>query len=441
MANCISLDDALKLVYHRGKLMGSMPVGSMLLVKASKKEAEALLIDGVTICVHNTHDNFVIGGTKEKILQQVLVLEANQITYRKLKVSHAYHTSMMENVLAAYKKVLSEVEFKPLEGTKIFSTFTGDIVESELFCSPQYWLDQIIHPVKFCDAIENTMRYFSNPVFIEAGPGSGLSSFVKSIATEQANMVVLLPKPSKDKRNNLKQAIAKLYAKGVLFQLPKNQAGKRISLPGYSFAKNYFWKPKLNIGYVDFESIKTSYHNTNTNYQSNRLKTSIEIKTQKSDEISKETLEELHKIQEQYTNEIKKLFSSEKEEIVSVIEVMYDEVRIAEEENASIQNEGNTERNTSSVFVAPATENEKIIATYWEDILGYNPAGVLDNYFEVGGNSLLATQLINKIIQKTGVEISIAEVLTYDTIKDLALLVDEKQWLRDEKEFSNEIVL
>ena len=150
----------------------------------------------------------------------------------------------------------------------------------------------------------------------------------------------------------------------------------------------------------------------------------------------------MHELQTNYTNEIKKLFASENGEVISGIEVLYDEVLVKQDEDDSATaNKGNSERKTSSVFVAPVTENEKIIAIYWETILGYSPAGVLDNYFEVGGNSLLATQLINKIIQKTGIEISIAEVLSYNTIKDLALLVEEKQWLGDEKEFSNEIVI
>ncbi len=443
IAGCISLEDALKLVYHRGRLMGGMQGGAMVLVRDTKEKMNSVLLDSVSICATNAHDNLVIGGTIEDIQQQCKLFELNNIKYRKLKVSHAYHTSMMQEVLAEYEQVLSEVIFKHSD-LKIFSTHTGGLVAPDLFCSKQYWLDQIIKPVEFLDAVEDIMNYLSNPLFIEVGPGNGLSAFIKSIFVQEVNTISILPRPSKNNNDlsNFYKAKALLCAKGVVFESPEIPKGKRIPLPGYAFSKNYFWKPQLNVSYSDFNEIKKSYHHKNDTYISDRLRSSVEIKITDKAKIQDKVLDRLSNLHTQYISDIKNIFSSEGETIQDLIEVLYDEVSL-DKVDSSLRgaNKIDKKRSLSSVFVEPVTDIEKSIAEHWKTILGYQPIGVLDDYFEVGGNSLLATQLINKIVKDTGVELTIAEVLANSTIKDLALLIDEKQWLKNDVELSGELLI
>lgn len=443
IVGCISIEDALKLVFHRGRLMGSMPEGDMVLVRMAEEDLKPLLLDTISICVYNTKKNLVIGGSTEDINQQVKVFEMNEIKYRKLTVSHAYHTYMMEGALEAYAKVLSTVEFKAFEA-KVFSTSTGKLISSELFCTEKYWLDQIMNPVRFSDAIENIVNHISNPIFIEVGPGSGLSSFVKKIFGQQANTINLLPKPTKKDTDleNFGKAKAMLYAKGLVFDLPEAHSGKRIPLPTYVFSKNYFWKPKTSIRYGSFNEIKDSYHNTTESFKRDRLKCSIELDIKDKEEISEELLSNLNNLHSKYIADLKLLFPEEEEKVNNVIELLYDEVLKSTSENTLANaNEQNTTRNVSSIFVEPSTAVEKSIAKHWGETLGYQPVGVLDNYFEVGGNSLLATQLINKIVKEFEIELSIADVLSHKTIKDLAVLIDEKKWLRSEEQLSDEIVI
>ena len=442
IVDCIALEDALRLVYHRGRLMGMMPTGDMVLVKMTEEELRPILLDSITICAFNAADNLVVGGTSAAVKQQIMLFEQQQVKYKKLRVSHAYHTSMMDNVLKEYEAVLDKVSFKPFTG-KVFSTYTGALVSPELFSSRQYWLDQIINPVKFSEAAKEAMNALSNPVFIEVGPGSGLTSFVRSIFDQQANTVNLLLK-SADQENGLNsfyEGKALLCAKGLVFDLPESHQGKRISLPGYVFAKNYFWKPQKNIRFNDFEEIKESYHFTNEKYLAGSLKSSIEIQINKGNELSEEQLGRLNKLHTEYLEEVKKLFSGEPEKVEHVIELLCSDVSFKEDTLSSGGEEFNKSRNRNSVFVEPTTQTEKDIARDWGLILGYQPVGILDNYFEVGGNSLLATQLINKIMKDTGIELTIAEVLSYNTVKDLAGLVEEKKWLNSDAKLSNELVI
>ena len=442
IVGCIALEDALKLVYHRGRLMGMMPEGAMVLVQLPKDDLSPLLIDGVAICVFNVDDSLVIGGSKEAIEKQILLFEQNQVKYKKLRVSHAYHTQMMEPVLADYEAILAEIEFKKFD-TKIFSTLTGDLVKPEQFCTSKYWLDQIIQPVKYFDAVKDAVGYLSNPVFIEIGPGSGLSSFIKNILGQEASTINLLPKSSKKEEtlNSFYKGKALLCAKGMVFQLPEVHSGKRVPLPGYTFRKDYFWKPKLNVSYKDFNELKASFHHRDKRYFSDRLRSSIEIQVNKNG-LSDEMLDRLDQIHQQYLKDIKQLFSSEGNKIDDVIEVFYDDTSFeVKGQKKSTSNGLNKRRSVNNVFVKPKTETEVKIAKYWGIILGYQPVGILDNYFEVGGNSLLATQLINQIMKEMGVEITIDEVLSNNTVKDLAALVEEKEWLNSDAKLSNELLI
>lgn len=444
---CISLEDALTLVYHRGRLMGMMPEGGMLLIRLDKEELADIMLDTLSICADNGPNNIVIGGSVEDVRQQSLLFDINNIPYKKLAVSHAYHTQMMHNMLEEYETYLSSVAFNPFE-TKIYSTYTGKEVDSKTFCSKDYWLQQIMQPVQFSQAVENLSKNISNPIFVEVGPGGGLSHFVASIQGQDSTRIQLLPKTTDKKllALSVSKAKAMLYAKGVQFEEPEVavRSGKRISLPGYVFSKNYFWKPSLQVNYDTVEAIEEGYHYSNEEYQSERLTTSVEIVLNEQEQLSKEQLNAINNLHAQYLKDIKEVVNLKDEALQNAVSVFYRDNTASTKGDVEVSSKiGNKGRNLNTVFVAPTTEEELQITTYWEEILGYKPAGILDNYFEVGGNSLLATQLINKIAQEFEIELSISEVLTNNTIKELALIVAEKKWLskEDEEDFANELII
>jgi len=341
-------------------------------------------------------------------------LNANNIDHIRLRVSHAYHTPMMNNVLEAYSEILSDVIFKPFN-TRIFSTYTGGLVTPELFCSKQYWLDQIVNPVKFLDAVLQVPDYISNPTFIEVGPGNGLSSFIKKIFKQHASTVNLLQKSS----GSIYEARALLCAKGLVFDLPEAHEGRRIPMPGYVFSKNYFWKPALNIHYNDFKEIGESYHYTSDQFKGDRIRTSVELKIADNSEIPDEVLDRLNELHTQYIQDIKNLFSSGDQRVHDRIEVLY--------EDTSFNKDEEDLPNVSSVFVKPTTDIEKSIAGFWGSVLGYQPVGILDNYFEVGGNSLLATKLMTRLSDEFDMELSFKELSECLNIQELAALVESKR--------------
>lgn len=429
IVGCISLEDALKLVYHRGRLMGMMPEGAMLLVRASETELNTLLLDSISVCALNASNNIVVGGTVSDIQEQGVLFSINNIEYVKLKVSHAYHTPMMAGVLDAYHQILLEVKFN-LFDDQVFSTYTGGLVAPELFCSEQYWLDQIMHPVKFLDAVLQVPHYVANPTFIEVGPGSGLSSFIKAVFGQQASTVHLLPKPSATNSSftGFSQVRALLFAKGITFSLPETHEGRRISLPGYVFSKKYFWKPKIHVQYQDFKAINSSFHHRDEKYICERFVTSMELQITGKNDIPEETLNQLNDLHTQYIRDVKALFPSEDQKINNRIEVLYEDTSLnIKDEPSPDAGKPAKKRNISNEFLAPETAIESRIATYWGGVLGYNPVGVLDNYFEVGGNSLLATKLMSRLSDEFELQLTFRELSECLTIRELGALVESKK--------------
>lgn len=412
IAGSLSLEDALKLVYHRARLMGAMPEGAMVLVRGTLEEIKPLLVADVHICAVNATDNIVIGGHETLINAQLLTLDAAKKEYIRLKVSHAYHTPMMQNVLHEYAKVLDAVTFHSFD-TKIFSTYTGKLAGPEQFCDRQYWLNQIVHPVQFKEAVNEVVARIPQPVFIEVGPGNGLSSFVKSIAGRNTATVNLLP------RGPLKfyQAKAQLFLKGISFGMPEQHEGKKISLPGYAFTRQYFWKPPLQVHYKDFSTVGSSYHHTRDQYTCERIKTSVEIAI--DNKLGDDVLQRLQDLHSQYLQDIQALIK--KSEPDSRVEFFYHPVI----PQPAIH------RESKVIRYPPVTPVEQTIATHWKEVLGYEQVSILDNYFEAGGNSLLATRLMTRLSDAFELELTFKELSECLTIKDLAVHIESRQRIMD----------
>jgi acyl carrier protein len=82
-----------------------------------------------------------------------------------------------------------------------------------------------------------------------------------------------------------------------------------------------------------------------------------------------------------------------------------------------------------SVYVAPETETEKVMASIWQEVLGVAQVGVTDNFFELGGHSLNANTLLNEIKVEYGIRISWEEFFRSSTIKGLGLHIENFLWV------------
>ncbi|ONI89646.1 hypothetical protein ALI144C_04735, partial [Actinosynnema sp. ALI-1.44] len=236
VAGVLSLEDACVLVSARARLMQALPEGGAMVAVAASEDAVApLLVDGVSIAAVNGPASVVLSGL-ESVVDRVAGALADQgVKTRKLRVSHAFHSALMEPMLADFAEAISGIEFgtPSLSGV---STVTGAAVTDE-WSDPEYWVRQVREPVRFADAIATLTAGVGT--VLEIGPDAVLS-------TMGPDDVVFIPtlRRDRDTEVELVRALARLHTHGVAvdwasFFAPYTPS--RVELPTYAFQRQHLW--------------------------------------------------------------------------------------------------------------------------------------------------------------------------------------------------------
>ena len=274
LAGVFSLHDALKLVAARGRLMQSMASGEMLGVGLSIEQVEALLAElgegGPVVAAQNAPEQCVVSGTAEQIARFEQLLESKDITApaRRLNTSHAFHSPMMQPMLAEFAERFEGVELSPPK-VRCISNLTGDWLTNKQATSAQYWCDHLLNAVRFNDGVATVLKDLPEAVMIEVGPGRALAGMVRKHGkTEVVNSMRVADAEQSD-QGFLLGALGQMWLHNVTIdwaQLYDGQTRSRLSLPGYSFEKTVHWLPLPGHQVADIASgelarvIAHSYH-------------------------------------------------------------------------------------------------------------------------------------------------------------------------------------
>ncbi|WP_028933448.1 type I polyketide synthase [Pseudonocardia spinosispora] len=251
VAGVWSLADACAVVAARGRLMQALPAGgAMLAVQASEDDVSPLLADhtGVGLAAVNGPTAVVVSGPGSAVSALRRRFEAEQVRVRELRVSHAFHSSLMEPMLAEFAKVTASVGYSRPD-IALVSTVTGLPVTDEVM-DPRYWVRQVREPVRFADAV-TALRRQDVRTFVEIGPDGVLSALGPATATPASDA----PSPAgeawvptlrrdRDDAATLMSAVGQLYTRGAQVQWAECYAGsgaRRVQLPTYAFARERFW--------------------------------------------------------------------------------------------------------------------------------------------------------------------------------------------------------
>jgi FkbM family methyltransferase len=192
IAGVMSVADAVSVVYERARLIETMHAGAMLGAAATPLELEGLLPHDVGIAAINARALCVISGPQESIDSLRLTLAERGIAHQPVNASHAFHSRMMDPIRDELKRVLRGVALSA-PSIPYISNVTGDWIRPEQAADPEYWLEHTCRPVLFGAGIRALYAKGAR-VFVEAGPGRVLGSFVmQELAGESSAGVTVIP--------------------------------------------------------------------------------------------------------------------------------------------------------------------------------------------------------------------------------------------------------
>lgn len=255
IAGVFSLDDALKIVANRGRLVQQLPPGSMAAVQLPKNKLLALLPAGVDIAAVNEPNACTVAGPKEAVSAFIAEASLQGIAVREIPTSHAFHSAMMDPAQDALKQVLRGITLSSPR-TPIISNLTGAWLTDAQATDPQYWAEHLRNTVEFAAGIQTLLAMDVEQIFIEMGPGQTLASFVRRHPDKETNHSVFTSlgrvKKPEEEYQNLLTTFGRLWLNGhELSWIPfyGQQQRQRVPLPTYPFEeKLYLAEP--DAGYL-----------------------------------------------------------------------------------------------------------------------------------------------------------------------------------------------
>jgi amino acid adenylation domain-containing protein len=246
IAGVFSLEDALTLVAIRGRLMQDLPGGAMLAVRLAETELNSRIGPDVAVAAINAPGSCVLAGPYDAIAAIERRLEADDLSFRRLQTSHAFHSPMMDPVLGPLAEEIGKLQ-RSAPQIPFISGVTGDWITPEQAMSPEYWADHCRAPVRFSDSLARLVGDLS-PVLLEVGPGTALNSFSRqgAAAAGPSRMVVSslpVPDAAGSNKDSFLTALGQLWQHGVApdWIALHPAGGRRVSLPTYSFDRKRHW--------------------------------------------------------------------------------------------------------------------------------------------------------------------------------------------------------
>ncbi|MEH1102923.1 type I polyketide synthase, partial [Micromonospora sp. CPCC 205561] len=247
VAGVLSLADACALVAARGRLMQALPAGGGMLAVAADEAAVVESIAGQSdragIAAVNGPTAVVVSGAVEALDEVEQLWRDRGVRTRRLTVSHAFHSPLMEPMLDEFRTVLSGLTFTaPL--LPVVSNVTGAFADAEEIRTPEYWVRHVREAVRYADGI-TALRAAGVETFVEVGPQSVLTAMAADVLpTDDAVLAVAVQRRDRPEAHALLHALADLHVHGVPVtwtQWFAETGARRVDLPTYAFQHQRYW--------------------------------------------------------------------------------------------------------------------------------------------------------------------------------------------------------
>ncbi len=247
LAGVLSLPDAARLVCARARLMGELPGGGAMLALAAGEREVAAWVEGreerIAIAAINSPSSCVLSGAAEAIEEAEGHFAAEGRKTKRLAVSHAFHSPLMEPMLAEFAEVARGLDYSAPQ-IPIVSNLTGGLLSDEQAADPAYWVSHVRQPVRFADAVR-TIADQGASALVELGPDPVLLGMAEETLGEQAGVAsVATLREGRPELRALSAALAAAHAAGAGIDWDAFFAGTgagRVPLPTYPFQHERFW--------------------------------------------------------------------------------------------------------------------------------------------------------------------------------------------------------
>ncbi|MCP4663549.1 MAG: amino acid adenylation domain-containing protein, partial [bacterium] len=369
LAGVLPLADALELVCERARLIDELPGGAMLAVTLPEEQVRrylgAYLGAGVSLSAVNSPEVSVVAGESDAIAALTEKLEADGVVCRRLAAGHAFHSTMMEPVAT---ELADRFRARRLHAPEIpfLSNVTGDWITAAEATDPDYWARHLCHTVRFADGLTRLLGDAVEPVLLEVGPGHGLGTMaLQHPAAAAAERVVVATLPGRFERWD-DQAFL-LSALGRLWL-----AGAAVDWAGFQAGEK---RRRVVLPTYPFE----------------RRRFRIEPRRRPAVALS-----------------------------------AGHETAATPAPAPAVAFDLHSRPSLPTAYAAPVDELQRGIAEIWQQLLGIAPVGIDDDYFDLGGNSLVGTIMLTRLRRRFGVELGLERLFSSPTVAGLAAVIREE---------------
>ncbi len=248
IAGVFTLEDALRLVSQRARLMQQQQPGVMIAVRIDEQSIKELLTPGLSLAAVNGPRLCVVAGSFDAVASLEKELDQRGLAGRRLVTSHAFHSEMMEPMLPLFAEELRKTTFSRPQLPWV-SNVTGRWITDEQAVDPEYWLSHVRSTVRFADSLgELAARGIT--VFLEAGPGQVLGTLARQhpASAESTGRFVMGSLASATGRETdravILKSLGRLWMAGASIDwagMASHERRHRVALPTYPFEQKRHW--------------------------------------------------------------------------------------------------------------------------------------------------------------------------------------------------------